>query len=269
MNRTRTIVTGVAIFFGLGLVTAAVLWFWLGSPSEGVDEAPITAIPLQVNTATAPAVMATATTETLYGSTDTAPTAVAAATEAAPTDAPAAGGLTVYSISTTDSNATFTINEVLRGSPKEVVGDNSEVAGEIAVDLADLSTVQIGVMQIDARSFVTDEDRRNGAIRNFILNTSQFPFITFTPTAITGLSGAASVGQPFTFQVTGDLTIRDVTKPVVFNVTAQADNEKQISGTATAAIKRSDFGLTIPSVPFVADVSDDITLSLAFVAPAK
>src|SRR5262245_51911322 len=121
MNRTNLVITGVAIFFGLGLVVAAVLWIWLGTPTT--DEGPITAIPLQVNTAPA------ATAENIYGSTEGAPTAVAAATNAAPTDAPAAGGLTIYSINSSESSATFTIHETLRGSPQDVVGTNNQIAG--------------------------------------------------------------------------------------------------------------------------------------------
>ena len=35
-----------------------------------------------------------------------------------------------------------------------------------------------------------------------------YEFITFTPTHLTGLSGAGQAGQPITFQIIGDLTIR-------------------------------------------------------------
>jgi polyisoprenoid-binding protein YceI len=82
------------------------------------------------------------------------------------------------------------------------------------------------------------------------------------------LSGAAQPGQPFTFQIAGDLTIRNITQPVVFDVTAQGESLTRITGTATTTIKRGDYNLTIPSVPNVANVGEEVTLEIDFVAEA-
>jgi polyisoprenoid-binding protein YceI len=60
-----------------------------------------------------------------------------------------------------------------------------------------------------------------------------------------------------------------VTRPVTFNVTAQGLSASQITGTATALVKRSDFNLTIPSVPDVANVGEEVTLQIDFVADAQ
>jgi polyisoprenoid-binding protein YceI len=67
----------------------------------------------------------------------------------------------------------------------------------------------------------------------------------------------------------GDLTIRDVTLPVVFDVTATVDSMGQVSGAAVAVIERSDYGLVIPSVPLVANVSEAVQLEIDFVAVAS
>jgi polyisoprenoid-binding protein YceI len=158
------------------------------------------------------------------------------------------------------------IYEDLRGQPKDVIGTTDQVAGEIALDKSDLSATQVGVIQVNARTLVTDDDRRNQAIRNRILNTDNYEFITFTPTEISGLEGTAAVGQEFTFQITGDLTIRDVTKPVVFDVTAQLVSEDQLTARAETKIQRGDFNLVIPSVPFVANVGEEIALEINLVA---
>ena len=40
------------------------------------------------------------------------------------------------------------------------------------------------------------------------------------------------------------------------------------SGVATVQVLRGDFGLTIPDVPSVANVTDDVELALHFVARA-
>ena len=89
------------------------------------------------------------------------------------------------------------------------------------------------------------------------------------PTSITDLNGAAQSGQSFTFQMSGDLTIRNVTQTVTFDVTAQGISASQITGTATATVNRSDFSLDIPSVPNVANVGDEVTLQIDFVANAR
>ena len=175
--------------------------------------------------------------------------------------------LALFEISQADSEVSFSIYEELGGQPKTVVGVTDQVAGQIAINLDDLSQSQVGVVQVNARTFVTDSDRRNNAIRNFILNTDQYEFITFTPTEVISLSGSAEPGQPVTFKVAGDLTIRNVTQPVVFEVTVQGDTTT-LTGTATTVIDRNDYNLTIPSVPNVANVGTEVTLEINFVANA-
>jgi polyisoprenoid-binding protein YceI len=86
---------------------------------------------------------------------------------------------------------------------------------------------------------------------------------------VIGLAGSAEPGSTFTFQIAGELTIRDVTQPVVFDVTATADALNALSGTASVTIQRSDFGLAIPSVPSVANVSEAVELAIDFVAVAS
>jgi polyisoprenoid-binding protein YceI len=178
-------------------------------------------------------------------------------------------GLAVYQIVTDQSQVSFSIYEELGGKPNTVVGATNQVAGQLALNAHDLSQTQVGVIQVDARGLATDSDRRNGALRNFILNTNQFEYITFMPKSVSGLTGAAQLGQPFTFQITGDLNIRDVTRSVTFDVTAQGATASQITGTAKATVNRGDFSLSIPSVPNVANVGEQVTLQINFVANAQ
>lgn len=181
-------------------------------------------------------------------------------------DESAATGLQIFQISQDDSVVRFQLDEDLRGSRNTVIGETDQVAGELAIDLNDLSTAQVGIMQINARTLVTDNNFRNRAIQNEILSTGEYEFITFTPTAIEGLPPVAAIGEEVMFTVTGDLTIRDITQPVVFTVTATAVSEGQISGTASAVVMRGDYNLNIPSVPNVANVEEEVELTIDFVA---
>ena len=200
------------------------------------------------------------------------PAAPSSELEAAPVEVEeptSSAGATVYTIDPASSEVRFELNEVLRGEPKTVVGTTDQVAGEIAVDLGDLSSTQVGAIQVNARGLSTDNNFRNRAINNEILNTGDFEFITFEPTAVSGLSGSAVVGEPFEFTVSGDLTIRDITQPVTFNVTATAVSDSQIEGTASAVVQRADYNLQIPSVPSVADVEEEVELYIDFAANAS
>jgi polyisoprenoid-binding protein YceI len=242
------------------LAVAAVFAFNLLTTNNTAPSGALTAIPVVIKTAT-PGASASAAATTDAGATQPA----AASGTAAPTSA-AASSATVYQIIPEQSKVSFTISEDLNGSPNTVVGTTNLVAGQLALDSHDLSQTQVGTIQVDARGLATDNSRRNGAIRNFILSTNQYEYITFTPKSVSGFSGAGQVGQTYTFQLTGDLTIRNVTKSVTFEVTAQGTSATQISGSAKATVNRGDYNLTIPSVPNVANVGEQVGLQIDFVA---
>ena len=171
---------------------------------------------------------------------------------------------TLYAIESGASEATFTLDEVLRGSPKTVVGTTDQVSGQIAFDATDPSSLQVGTILIDARTLQTDDSSRTRVLNNQILSTDQYEYISLTPTSLSGLPETVTVGQPFTFQLTGDLTLRDTTRPATFDVTATMADDGTLTGTATSTIAYSDWGISIPSVPFVASVGDQVVLGLSF-----
>ncbi|MCS7248087.1 MAG: YceI family protein [Anaerolineales bacterium] len=200
---------------------------------------------------------------------ETLPSPYPAPQQATPESPANVEGSSVFQILSEESVARFTIYEELRGSPKDVIGETNLVSGEILVNPSDLSQSKVGVIQINARGFITDDERRNSAIRNRILQTDAYEYILFTPTSIEGLSGSGEVGKTYTFRLTGDLTIRNVTQPVTFEVTVNAESTTRLRGNAKATIRRSDFNLVVPNVPFVANVADEVKLELIFVAAAK
>ena len=267
----RNLVIGALVVIVILVIGGVWLYDWVLGDTEAAS-GQVSAPTLALETA-APTIAATAT-EILP--TESVATATQEPTQAAPAlSSPtvqaaeaSAGGLVTYQITQEESQVSFNIFEELRGAPKDVIGTSNQVAGEVAIDLNDLSTAQIGQLLINARTLVTDDDRRNQAIRNRILHTDQYEFNTFTPTQITGLSGSAQPGQTFTFQITGDLTIQDVTQPVTFDVTAQVESVNRLTGTATTTINRSDFNLIVPNVPFVANVGEEIQLAIDFVLVA-
>lgn len=174
----------------------------------------------------------------------------------------------VFRISQDDSTVEFRIDEMLRGSPYTAVGTTNEIAGDILINFDDPSATDIGEMRINARTFATDSSNRDRAIANEILRSAQdeYEFITFNPTGITGLPESVAVGDTLEVEITGELTIQETTNEVTFSGSVTVDSEDQISGTFETTVLRSDYGLTIPTVPFVADVSDEVILAINFVA---
>jgi polyisoprenoid-binding protein YceI len=177
----------------------------------------------------------------------------------------------LFQIDPEQSEARFIVDEVLFGNPNTVTGRTNKISGQIEIDLNDPTQTSVGEIQIDARGLATDNRFRNRSLSRLILqsNRDEYQYITFTPTAITGLPAKASAGDAFTFQITGDLKIRDTVKPVTFDVNVKADSDKQVSGLAQAVVQRADFGLTIPKVEGVADVTEEVHLELQFIATAS
>ena len=266
MNKNVVLVGLIGVVLAV-VVGAVAVYNWVLGPTLAAS-GELTAIPVLPVESTASATEPAVATAETTAETAATETTVSEASPTAEATAATTNELTVLQIIPDQSEVRFILSELLRGQPKTVVGATSQVAGEIAVNPSDLSTAQVGVIQVNARDLTTDSNQRNQAIRNRILNTDSFEFITFTPTGINGLDGSAQPGDTFTFQLAGDLTVRDVTQPVVFEVTATVDALNQLSGTAVTTIQRADYNLNIPSVPQVADVSEEVRVELDFVAAA-
>ena len=120
------------------------------------------------------------------------------------------------------------------------VANFGQVDGTLVYDAANVaaSSVQVTLPLAGLNSFVPkfDQHLRSGDF----FDAEKFPNATFKSTQVE----AAGEGK---LKVTGDLTIRDVTKPVLLEVTLNKSGVRQgrpaIGFDASATIKRSDFGL--------------------------
>ena len=197
---------------------------------------------------------------------------VTAPTVAAPaaTEGPAAegGGQVVFEIDKTSSEVRFEIDETLRGSPFRVVGTTSEVAGQILVDFDDPTASEVGEIVINVRTLSTDDSLRDRAIRGQILGTNNDDneFARFVPGAVEGIPEQIAPGDSFPVTITGDFTLSGVTRPVTFQgqVTLATPDRLQIEATAT--VLYADFDLSIPEIPIVSNVSDEVLLAVTLTA---
>jgi polyisoprenoid-binding protein YceI len=197
-----------------------------------------------------------------------AATEVAAVTEAPAVTQPAAAGATVYKLVPGESVLQYEVGETFLNQGNVfnlAVGRTSQVAGEVTLDPAAPQNSALGTFTADISQFASDSDRRDNAIRGRYLESSKYPTVTFKPTTVEGLPQTYQEGQEITFKVSGDLTIRDVTKPVSFDVTANLSGGA-LSGQAVTTILMSDFGFGPISIAGILNTEDQAKITLTFVA---
>jgi polyisoprenoid-binding protein YceI len=171
-------------------------------------------------------------------------TTSAASKQATAAPVPASGSGVVYHIDATQSEAHYEVSETFfQGNRLNLaIGRTKGIAGDVLVDFANPANSQIGTIVIDVSQLTSDEGRRDNFIRNNFLQSAQYPQATFKPTKIEGLPASVKPGDQLTLKVTGDLTVKQTTKPVTFDVTLKADQDK-LTGTATTEVLLSDFGV--------------------------
>jgi len=122
-----------------------------------------------------------------------------------------------------------------------VKGRFSEVEGEIVIADGEPSHSSV-TATIKAASIDTHTGQRDDHLRSAdFLDAANFPEITFKSTRITG--------DRSEFEVTGDLTIRGVTREITLDVTHEGSRKDpwggdRIAFSATTKLDRRDFGLT-------------------------
>src|SRR6185312_4895656 len=162
----------------------------------------------------------------VFGGNGARTTALGAVT--APTLVPTGSG-TIFSIDSSNSEASFTIDEVLFGQQNTVVGTTSQVAGQIQVDKDDPSKSQVGQIKVDLTGLTTDSNLRNNTIQGRILETgdSSNQFAVFTPKSISGLPSSVTQGQAFSFTLPGHLPLHGVTRSATFDTTATLESDSK------------------------------------------
>jgi polyisoprenoid-binding protein YceI len=142
-----------------------------------------------------------------------------------------------YAIDKTHSEVLFSVKHLV----SRVSGQFQDFGGTIVIDRAkpEASTAELS---IKAASISTKEARRDDHLRSpDFFDVAKFPEITFKSTKVTPKGKDA-------FEVTGDLTLHGVTKPVVLEVGFLGDakdpmgNEKA-GFEATTTLNRKDFGI--------------------------
>ena len=124
------------------------------------------------------------------------------------------------------------------------MGRTTQITGSLVVDGTQVTDAGFVV---DVASIESDEGRRDGQFRGRIMSTDEFPTATFTLTEPIELGTEAIEGAVVETTATGDLTLRGVTNPVTFDVSARLENGR-IGVLGNIPVVFADYAIANPSV---------------------
>ncbi|UCD46771.1 MAG: polyisoprenoid-binding protein [Deltaproteobacteria bacterium] len=153
---------------------------------------------------------------------------------------PAAVPAGTWELDTAHSGVHFKVRHLM---VSYVRGDFEKISGRIVYDEKDISRSSADIT-IEAASINTRVAKRDDHLRSpDFLDAAKYPVITFKSKRVE----KAGDGR---LKMTGDLTIRGVTREVVLDVQGPAppikdlEGKTRVGGSATTKIDRKDFGLT-------------------------
>lgn len=147
--------------------------------------------------------------------------------------------------------------------PNDAIGKTNKVSGQIVFNADGTVLKEHSKFTVHVASLASDRDRRDNYIRRSTLQTEQFPNVTFVPVAITGLKFPLPDSADVAFRMTGDLTVRDQTRLVTWNVMAKI-LRGVVTGSANTMFTFTEFAMNKPRVQSVMSVNDEIKLELDF-----
>ncbi len=153
------------------------------------------------------------------------------------------------------SEATFTVNEKLAwlDLPNDAVMRTESLSGTVYLD------GRPSVINIDLHSLTSDANRRDRYVRQRMFPDN--PIATFTVNDLGDLPNPLPPGEVITREVTGELAVRGVVKPITFTVEARRDPDALfILGSAT--FTWDELEIPPPNIPGRIQVKDEVSVSV-------
>jgi polyisoprenoid-binding protein YceI len=174
----------------------------------------------------------------------------------------ASAAVETYAIDPVHSSVGFSIRHIF----SKVPGSFTKFSGTIVVDRDNLENSKVSAV-IEVGSINTASDKRDSDLKApSFFDAAKYATITFT-------SKSWKKTGDSTYDVTGDLTIKDVTKEVVLKVSSLGFGPgmmgKPVSGwEADVTLDRNDYGVTGPSMLGKA-LGNDVAVSISVEADLK
>lgn len=185
-------------------------------------------------------------------------------------------GLRTYVIVPEESSASYIADEEFfglalgkYGIPEglvDTVGTTRAIEGQFQLNWDDLSApLGENTFTVDLSTLESNQRLRDNWIRENGPEFATYPDAIFVAERLEGAPESYTMGEEVTFQMVGQLTIRETTQPATFDVTAKLQ-DATVTGTATAALKMTSFGIEPPDFANTLTVADDFQIRVEFTA---
>ena len=165
-------------------------------------------------------------------------------------------------VSSTDSTKSFVgyrVQETLASIGGNIaVGRTPSVSGTMTIAGTQVTAATI---EADLTALSSDDQRRDGQLRQRGIQTSQFPTATFKLTSPIDLGSVPADGQEVKVTASGQLTLHGVTKDVQIPLTAKLSGSV-IAVTGSLPITFADYGVQAPTSFAVVSIDDHGTMEL-------
>jgi len=191
----------------------------------------------------------------------------------------AVSGQRIFVIVPAESKASYLVDEEFFASALDklgiaaglvdVVGSTQEIEGQITLNLDNLGdALGENTFTVKMNTLRTDRNDRDKWIRENGPRFNEYPLATFTATSIEGAPVSYRDGDEVSFKLVGNLTVREVTQPATFDVTAQLAGDT-LTGVATTRTLMSGFGIEPPNFANTLTVADEFGIEVQFTARAQ
>jgi polyisoprenoid-binding protein YceI len=170
-----------------------------------------------------------------------------------------------FVLSPTGNAVRYRVRERLVGHdlPNDAIGETKSLSGAIEFDSKGKVIPESSKFVVDASTFVSDKDRRDGFVRGRLLEADAYPSIVLVPTDVRGVSMPLRTSGTLPIEMTGNLTVHGVTRPTVWKGSAKFQ-EGRVTGSAATAFTFDDIQMEQPRVPVLLSVADTIRLEIDF-----
>ena len=206
----------------------------------------------------------------------------AASQPAAALPAPVTGQRT-FAIVPGQSKASYLANEEffagalnllgMRPGKVGVVGSTQAIEGQFQLD-PERPTAPLGDNRFTVRlnTLTSNQTKRDEYIREIRddggPSFDAYPVAAFKATAIDGVSNPNAGGRELVLKLSGDLTVREITRPMTFDVKAQLTGDT-LTGVGTSRFQLRDFGIGPITFHDILTVADDVGIEVQFTARAQ
>ncbi|MCB0987258.1 MAG: YceI family protein [Microthrixaceae bacterium] len=175
-------------------------------------------------------------------------------------------GETLLRVDPTRSSLTYEVDEELGGRKTGTAkGTTSGIAGDVALNQADLARTRMGRIVVNIEQFESDNNLRDARIRQDFLQSNEYPLATFDLDKITGLTGEVEEGKTYEFTIDGKVTVKGKPATVTWDATARWEGGELVA-TATTVAKLSRFDAGPISIAGLVQTRDDVKLTLKLTA---